>query len=226
MLTVSASSSHSSDTETNRSTTPAATAAPTSTTSHRRAPRSKPPAIGARAGASGATVMACTVTAGFCGSGGLGGSGRVDSRHDLGDEPLETLGAGEVAKPEHELPATRVDVGLHLLRDALGRADQVVTRVGVGENPPPQVPAFLGAQPPVEVGIGVEESAVGGVRAGDRVVVTSQPIAVLAQRRRLVHEAVEPDLPVGGVGVLGRDAQRDLCLLYTSDAADDLLCVD
>src|SRR5680860_235302 len=104
MLTVSASSSHSSDTETNRSTTPAATAAPTSTTSHRRTPRSNPPAIGARAGASGATVMTCTVTGGFARSGGFGARARVGAHagHHVDHETLEALGDREVAKPEHE----------------------------------------------------------------------------------------------------------------------------
>ena len=62
----------------------------------------------------------------------------------------------------------------------------------------------------VEVGVGVEEPAVGTVRAHDGVEVAADSLAVLAQHLRLVHELVEADLPVGRVGVLGRDAQRHL----------------
>ena len=54
------------------------------------------------------------------------------------------------------------------------------------------------------------------MRAGDRVEVAAEAVAVLAQDRRLVDELLEPDLPVRRVGMLGRDAERH-ALAATAD---------
>ena len=48
------------------------------------------------------------------------------------------------------------------------------------------------------------------MRAFDGGEVATDLVAVLVEQRRLAHERVETDLPVGGIGVPGGDAQRHL----------------
>ena len=117
---------------------------------------------------------------------------------------------GAVAEPQHELTAARVDELLHLLAHLLGGADEVVAHVLVVRRAAPQRSAARRVEPLLHVGFGVEHDAVGAVRAHDRVEVAADLAAVLLEQTRLAPEALDAGLPVGLVGVLGLDAQRDL----------------
>ena len=74
----------------------------------------------------------------------------------------------------------------------------------------PQRAAARRVEPLLQVGFGIEDAAVGAVRAHDRVEVAADLVAVLLEQPRLAHEPLEAGLPVGLVGVPRLDAQRHL----------------
>src|SRR3954468_17138506 len=177
--------------------------APAAMNRGRRDCGSGPDCVDSRAGAS---ERAVTVE-----NGSVRRGSEPDHRRDLACEGLQALRGWEVAEPEHELSAPRVDEGLHLLGNLRGSTDQVVAHVlRVGSSPASERASARRFEPLLHIRLGVEDPAIGAVRANNRVEVASDLLAVPAQQCGLADEAVEPDLPVGLVRMTRLDPQRHL----------------
>src|SRR4051812_21326482 len=195
MFTVSASSSHSAERVYEKNTTPAtATTTNAAIDSHETLgcfSDSSTPDL--REGASERVVTDAKPSA--------GARSDPDERRDVVCDRFQALRRREIAEPQHELAATRVDEGLGLLRDLLDGADQVVAHVLVGIASPPQRAAAGRVEPTAKVGFGVKDAAIGTMGADDRVEVATDLVAVAAQEPGLAHEAFDARLPVRLVGV-------------------------
>ena len=199
MFTVSASSSQRSERVTNRSTTPAERATTTATSEVPARARRRRSTCGA-----GRCLRpwSCSVTV----SHAISGRPRRAKRSRL------SL-VREVAEPQHELASSRRRRTPAPSRPPARRVpDEVVADVvSPVRRSAPELAAAGRVEPGREVALGVEEPAVGAVGAHDRARSRARRRSQWrAQHLRLVHELLEPDLPVGLVGVLGRDAQRHL----------------
>jgi hypothetical protein len=107
------------------------------------------------------------------------GTGRgMDQRHDVTDKSPQRFIGRIVPQPEDEFAAACVNESLHLHRDLLGCADEMVASILGRRCVATQWAAVRVFAPPVGFGVGVKDAAIRPVGAGDLLERSTYLIAV------------------------------------------------